>query len=160
MHAQTLRGWIAVTRSERRRRLIGGAARRDLDAGAVEDESTRPKVFTVRSTMAARGNAGYSHIRIWFNTQCIDDYDWYDTDGIDPGKISALAVALHEMGHALGMNHSLVANAVMNAGGPDNCSIVGNDLTLAYDDADGYRDRYPGIADTSTSFPTSAGCVP
>jgi hypothetical protein len=107
-----------------------------------------------------KGNAGYTSIRIWFNTQCIDDFDWYDTDGIDTGYVSALAVALHEMGHAIGMNHSSVANAVLNAGGPDNCSIVGNDLTLAYDDADGYRDRYAGIADTSTFFPPSAGCIP
>jgi hypothetical protein len=106
-----------------------------------------------------KGNVGYSSIWIYYNVQCYPHLDWYDTDGIDPGKISALAVALHEVGHALGLNHSTVANAVMNDGGPDNCSIVGNDLTLALDDANGYRARYPGIADTGTSFPPSAGCV-
>ena len=105
------------------------------------------------------GNTGYTEIRVYLNTQCFDDFDWYDTDGIDAGKFSALAVALHEMGHALGLNHSAVDDAVMNAGGPDNCDIVGHDLTLAADDAAGYRVRYPGINDTATSHPASAGCV-
>lgn len=105
------------------------------------------------------GNTGYSQRQVWFNSNCVPHFDWYDDDGIDPGKISALALALHEVGHALGMKHSLVANAVMNAGGPDNCDIVGNDFTLAFDDADGYRDRYPGIDDTTTAFGPSAGCV-
>jgi hypothetical protein len=33
-----------------------------------------------------------------------------------------------------------------------------NAVRQALDDADGYRDRYPGITDTSTSFNASAGC--
>ena len=106
------------------------------------------------------GDVGRSQVKIWFNPQCIDDFDWYDTDGIDAGKISGLANALHEVGHALGLEHSNVVNAVMDDLGPNNCSFVGNDFRLAFDDADGYRDRYPGISDTTTAFPADTGCDP
>jgi len=104
------------------------------------------------------GNTGYSIKKIWFNSQCLDDFDWYDTDGIDANKFSALAVALHEVGHALGLGHSSVSGAVMYQFGPVNCSPLEHDWRLAYDDAQGYRARYPGIIDTSTSFPPVAGC--
>jgi hypothetical protein len=113
----------------------------------------------VYATTEDLGDIGYTSLRIWFNTQCIDDFDWIDGDGIAAGKVSALAVALHEVGHALGLDHSQIANAVMNISGPDNCSVVGNDLLLAKDDADGYRVRYPAITDTGAGFPSSAGCV-
>jgi hypothetical protein len=105
------------------------------------------------------GNTGYAQITVFLNSNCVPHFDWFDDDGIDAGKISALAVSLHEVGHALGLNHSGVANAVMHNGGPANCNIVGHDLTLAQDDASGYRNRYPGIDNTATAFPASAGCV-
>ncbi len=106
------------------------------------------------------GNVGYNARTIWFNSQCLDDFDWYDADGIDPGKYSALATALHEVGHALGLHHSGDPNAVMYNVGPVHCASTGVDWRLAFDDADGYRDRYPGLNDTSTGFPADAVCDP
>lgn len=51
----------------------------------------------------------------------------------------------------------MVANAIMNDGRADNCfEFYEHDVKkLAFDDADAYRDRYPGITDTSTSFGAS-----
>ncbi len=102
-------------------------------------------------------DTGYSSRTIWYNAECMDDFDWYDTDGIDANKWSALAVGLHEVGHALGTKHSDVDNAVMNLRGPDNCDWFEHDLRLAFDDADAYRDRYTGINNTTTTS-RSAGC--
>lgn len=44
--------------------------------------------------------------------------------------------------------------------GPVQCPSTGVDWRLAFDDADGYRDRYPGLNDTSTGFPADAVCDP
>jgi hypothetical protein len=44
--------------------------------------------------------------------------------------------------------------------GPVHCASTGVDWRLAFDDADGYRDRYPGLNDTSTGFPPDAVCDP
>jgi hypothetical protein len=117
-----------------------------------------PGVPSVLGATNNPGNVGYSIRYIWFNSQCLDDFDWYDADGIDAGKYSALATALHEVGHALGLNHSGVSGAVMAGGGPAHCSAYEHDWRLAADDAAGYRVRYPGINDTGTSFPALAGC--
>lgn len=105
-----------------------------------------------------KGNNGYSQKKVWFNTNCLPHFDWYDADGIDGGKISALAVALHEAGHALGMDHSGDPDAVMHTTGPTDCSPVGNDWLLADDDAEAYRTRYLGINDTATVFPEDPAC--
>ncbi len=129
--------------------------RRDLGYCEASDHDVIPMTLGFTDHP---GNTGYSAVTFYLNSQCIDDFDWYDTDGIDANKWSALAVALHETGHALGLKHSSVANAVMNIHGPDNCDMFEHDLGLAFDDADGYRDRYLAIFDTVTSFNASAAC--
>lgn len=104
------------------------------------------------------GNTGYSQISFWFNSRCYDDFDWQDDDGIADNKFSATATGLHEMGHALGLNHSGNDAVVMFDIGPVHCPLQGHDWTLAFDDADGYRDRYPGLTDSSTGYNAAAGC--
>lgn len=108
------------------------------------------------STQAKSG--GYSTIEIYFNTKCQDDgiYDWGGT--ISAGKRSAVSTLLHEVGHALGIRHSDVNTAAMHDLGPDHCSTFGQRYSLSRDDAEGFRDRYPGIADTAIVFPNIAGC--
>lgn len=117
-----------------------------------------PGIDSVLGATNNPGNVGYNSRTIWFNSQCLDDFDWYDADGIDANKYSALATALHEVGHALGLHHSGDPNAVMYDVGPIHCNPTGQDWRLARDDANGYRDRYPGIGNTATSFPLDAVC--
>jgi dihydrofolate reductase len=91
---------------------------------------------------------------------------WEDDDGIADNRFSATAITLHEVGHALGLNHPNNDNVVMFDVGPVHCDLggtpilpaLGRDWTLAFDDADGYRDRYPGLTDTSQSYNANAGC--
>lgn len=103
-------------------------------------------------------SGGYNTIKIWFNTKCRDQgiYDWSGT--ISSGKRSAVSTMLHEMGHALGLDHSLDYRAAMHELGPDHCSPFGQRYSLARDDAEGFRERYPGIIDTAIYFDVLAGC--
>ena len=95
----------------------------------------------------ANVNVGYDEIDIFMNFECSDDFDWEDNDGIANNKFSATATVLHEGGHTLGLRHSSVANVVMSAGGPADCTNHGNvpflgmDWTLGDDDAEGFCDR-------------------
>lgn len=133
------------------------------DFGPCES-SPLPIPPTTFGLTADLGDVGYSKIDIWLNVQCVGDFDRQDDDGVANNKFSATAVVLHEVGHALGLNHSSTNNKVMSGTGPANCinygntPVLGMDWTLALDDADGFRDRYPGIPDSSVGFPQDAGC--
>jgi hypothetical protein len=101
---------------------------------------------------------GYSTIKVFFNAKCERDgiFDWGGT--ISAGKHSAVSTLLHEVGHALGISHSDVNTAAMDDLGPDNCATFGQRYSLSRDDAEAFRDRYPGIIDTAIVFQNFAGC--
>lgn len=99
---------------------------------------------------------GMAKVTIHLNSNCGALWDWTEPTAND--KISAPTVVAHEFGHALGLAHS-GTNTLMSDGGPDNCSFWGNNvITLAHDDANHFRTRYPGITNTSNVFPNSVIC--
>jgi hypothetical protein len=66
-----------------------------------------------------------------------DSEDWtIDTRNNSDQPIDLMTVAAHEIGHALGLNHTTVANSLMNA------SYNGSHRFLGQDDIDGIRSIY------------------
>jgi len=98
---------------------------------------------------------------VWLNADCnalnMFDYSWSEGT-IDNDKFSAAAVIVHEVGHALRLDHSVDTGAAMNHGGPDHCDHLGVRYSLAQDDASGGRNAYSGILDGGAMWPVDAGC--
>jgi peptidoglycan hydrolase-like protein with peptidoglycan-binding domain len=66
-----------------------------------------------------------------------DQETWATThDGNGPGSIDLLSVAIHELGHALGLRHTNVPEAIMYP------TYSGNRRTLAADDISGIQSIY------------------
>lgn len=83
------------------------------------------------------------HPGIAGDTHFDEEENWATTHG--NGKIDLLTVAIHELGHALGLRHSNVAGAIMFP------TYNGIRRTLAADDIDGIQSIY-GLPDRQTSW--------
>lgn len=78
-----------------------------------------------------------------FNTA----WTWDSYRGPLQSAMDIQRVALHELGHAIGLNHSTAAGAIMNA-------YVGNQYTLSSDDIAGAQALYGAPSGTPTPTPT------
>jgi hypothetical protein len=65
-------------------------------------ECGQPPTLADTTTIASAGE--YSNATIRFNEHCEEQFYWGSSDVIPPGDYDAFYTALHEMGHALGLN--------------------------------------------------------
>lgn len=101
-------------------------------------------------------NSGNPKSAVEFDMEIDPDWNW--TTG-NPIQVDLQSVALHEFGHALGLNHSAQSSAVMYASYTQGT----NKRTPAQDDKDGLIALYGaaggGATNTPTNTPTTAGAT-
>ena len=79
-----------------------------------------------------RGSNGYTDTDIKFNG---DDHTWFTDTGGDRSGTDVISVAAHEVGHAIGLDHSDVPTAMA----PSTQSGDRSGRTLERDDMEGMR---------------------
>lgn len=104
----------------------------------------------------------YSTTQVYFNASCgAGAFWWGGTNPVPNGQIDAYSTAIHEMGHAYGLNHTewfIFGLQVLEES--TSCILDSKRLTsLSADDAAGIRARYPGLLSTGNAFNGSAGCI-
>ena len=93
-------------------------------------------VLAITSTIWGGGN-GYTDTDIKFNG---DDHTWFTDTGGDRSGTDVVSVAAHEVGHAIGLDHSDVPTATM---APSTQSGDRSGRTLERDDMEGACALYP-----------------
>ncbi len=81
--------------------------------------------------------------------------DFTFTVGAAPPKIDLQALLAHELGHVLGIGHTDVARATMNAGLPSGIAA----RSLEKDDVDAVCAMYPGAGVVCGACPSGFSCV-
>ena len=101
------------------------------------------------STLAITGYSYSGSTMIEADTLFNTAWTWDSYRGPLQSAMDIQRVALHELGHAIGLNHSTAAGAIMNA-------YVGNQYTLSPDDIAGVQALYgaPNGNPTPTPSPT------
>ena len=101
------------------------------------------------STLAITGYSYSGSTMIEADTLFSTAWTWDSYRGPLRSTVDIQRVALHELGHAIGLNHSTVAGAVMQA-------YVGNQYTLSPDDIAGAQALYgaPSGSPTPTPIPS------
>lgn len=91
----------------------GGDGRNGIDFGSsVCGNAFGPDTLAITLSLGQTGTLGFDYIAesdIIFNTR----FDWSVYDGPRRSRVDFRRVALHELGHVLGLNHERTAQAIM-----------------------------------------------
>ena len=105
------------------------------------------------NTLAITGYSYSGSTMIEADTLFNTAWTWDSYRGPLQSAMDIQRVALHEVGHAIGLNHSAAAGAIMNA-------YVGNQYTLSSDDIAGVQALYGAPTGSPTPTPTATATPP